>query len=65
MKSATQKNDKMLSPANPTASSAPAKHQFVGSNPTKQTTGPSVMKNKNVGPEGAPYMVAGPATNGG
>lgn len=63
--SKSQKNDKVMSPANPPASLAPAKHQFIGTNPTKNTSGPSVMKNKLVGPEGAPYMVAGAATNGG
>lgn len=65
MKSATQKNDKIMSAATPPASTAPAKHQFIGTNPTKMTSGPSVMKNKLVGPEGSPYMVASAYTNGG
>ncbi len=47
------------------ASTAPAKHQFVGTNPTKRTNGPDVMKNPNIGPAGAPYMVKGKYTNGG
>ena len=47
------------------ASTAPAKHQFVGTNPTKMTNGPKVMDNKLVGPAGAPYMVKAPYTNGG
>lgn len=61
----TEKNSKMMSPANPPASGAPAKHAFIGTNPTKMTKGGDVMKNPLVGPEGAPYMVKSPATNGG
>src|SRR5690242_3336687 len=47
------------------ASTAPAKHQFVGTNPTKRTAGPSVMANPLVGPAGAAYSVKSPYTNGG
>lgn len=47
------------------STSAPKGKQFVGTNPTKNTKGPSVMANTNVGPAGAPYQVKAPYTNGG
>lgn len=59
-----QNNAKMMSPAAPKASLSPAKHQFIGTNPTKKTSGPSLYT-KNVGPEGAPYSIKEPYTNGG
>ncbi len=53
-------------PAEPVkaASTTPAKHQFIGTNPTKKTSGPK-LPTKNVGPAGAPYYAAGPSSNGG
>lgn len=54
-----QENSKVVAAGRPAASTAPAKHQFVGTNPTKRTSGPS-LSGRNVGPEGAPYYnVAG------
>lgn len=61
---ATQKNAKPAAAGTAAASRAPAKHQFIGTNPTKKTSGPSLYK-PNVGPEGAPYMVKSSYTNGG
>ncbi len=46
------------------ASTAPAKHAFIGSDPPKRVKGPDVMKNPNIGPAGAPYMQKAPYTNG-
>lgn len=63
-KSASQKNAGYENPAKAPASTAPAKHQFIGTNPTRKTDGPSLYT-KNVGPEGKPYMVKEPYTNGG
>lgn len=61
---ATQKNAKPAAAGTAAATRAPAKHQFIGTNPTKNTSGPSLYKG-NVGPEGNPYMVKAPYTNGG
>ncbi len=61
----SQKNTMPTAAGKAAASTAPAKHQFVGTNPTKQTSGPKVMDNKLVGPEGAGYMVKSAYSNGG
>lgn len=61
----TQQNSSIQRADKPAASTAPAKHQFVGTNPTKMTKGPSVMANPLVGPSGAAYSVKSSYTNGG
>lgn len=61
---AKQMNARPAAAGKAAASTAPAKHQFIGTNPTKKTSGPSLYKG-NVGPEGAPYYVKGPSSNGG
>lgn len=61
---ATQKNAKPAAAGTAAASRAPAKHQFIGTEKAKKTSGPSLYKG-NVGPAGNPYYVKGPATNGG
>lgn len=61
---AKQMNARPAAAGKAAASTAPAKHQFIGTNPTKKTSGPSLYK-ANVGPSGKPYMVKAPATNGG
>lgn len=63
-KSARQMNAKPSSPGTKAAGGSPAKHQFIGTNPTKKTSGPSLYTS-NVGPEGAPYSIKEPYTNGG
>lgn len=62
---AKQKNATVTAAGKKAASTAPAKHQFVGTNPTKKTSGPSVMSNPLVGPAGAPYGVKSSYTNKG
>lgn len=62
-RNARQMNGKASEPAK-AASTAPAKHQFIGTNPTKKTQGPK-LPTKNVGPAGSPYVSAGPSSNGG
>lgn len=61
---AYQKNSKPAAAGTAAASRAPAKHQFIGTNPTRKGNGPSLYK-PNCGPEGNPYMVKEPYTNGG
>lgn len=62
--STRQKNAKPAAAGTAAASRTPAKHQFIGTNPTRKVDGPK-LSTKNVGPAGKPYMAAGPYTDGG
>ncbi len=61
----SQKNTMPTAAGKAAASTAPAKHAFVGTDPTKRVKGPDVMKNPLTGPDGAAYAVKSPYSNGG